>query len=120
MASAAGYMPLANVTTLYSTAPLISRPFPLGPVIGIGLQIYLAQLLFFESCRFAPASLVGPLEYSSVAWACLFGLLIFADVPTAPVVIGGLLVIVSGVSLAISSRRVTQSIVQPSNVDTGS
>jgi len=88
-------------------------------LIGIGLQIYLAQLLFFESCRFAPASLVGPLEYSSVAWACLFGFLIFADVPTAPVVIGGVLVIVSGVALAISSQRVTQSLVEPSNDDTG-
>lgn len=86
-------------------------------LIGIGLQIYLAQLLFFEACRFAPASLVGPLEYSSVAWACLFGFLIFADIPTAQVVLGGVLVIISGVALAISSRRITPSLAEPANVE---
>jgi drug/metabolite transporter (DMT)-like permease len=85
-------------------------------LIGIGLQIYLAQLLFFEACRFAPASLVGPMEYSSVAWACLFGFLIFADTPTTQVVLGGVLVIISGVALAVSSRRVTQSPTESSNV----
>lgn len=74
---------------------------------ALGLQIYLAQLFFFEACRFAPASLVGPLEYSSLAWACLFGLLIFSDVPTPHVLIGGALVIVSGVALAIGLRRMS-------------
>jgi drug/metabolite transporter (DMT)-like permease len=76
-------------------------------LVGIGVQIYLAQLLFFEACRFAPASLVGPMEYSSVAWACLFGFLMFADLPTTPVVIGAALVIVSGVALALGSRQVS-------------
>jgi drug/metabolite transporter (DMT)-like permease len=77
-------------------------------LVGIGVQIYLAQLLFFEACRFAPASLVGPMEYSSVAWACLFGFLMFADLPTMPVVVGSVLVIASGIALALGSRaRVT-------------
>ena len=77
-------------------------------LIGIGLQIYLAQLLFVEACRHAPASLVGPLEYSSVAWACLFGFLIFADLPTLQVAIGGVLVILSGIALAVSSYRASR------------
>jgi drug/metabolite transporter (DMT)-like permease len=76
-----------------------------GLMLALGLQIYLAQLFFFEACRFAPASLVGPLEYSSVVWACILGFLIFADIPSWQVITGGALVIASGVVLAISLRR---------------
>lgn len=82
-------------------------------MLALGLQIYLAQLLFFEACRFAPASLVGPLEYSSLLWAGLFGYLIFSDIPTLPVILGGLLVIVSGVALAVSLRRSARRISAP-------
>jgi drug/metabolite transporter (DMT)-like permease len=83
--------------------------FQWGLLIGLGLQIYLAQLLFFESCRFAPASLIGPLEYSSVAWACLFGFLIFAEIPTTQVVVGSILVILSGVAITLSAHRDSQT-----------
>jgi len=55
----AGFMHWAPPSDLFHWALLMC----------IGLQIYLAQLLFFEACRFAPASLVGPLEYSSVGKA---------------------------------------------------
>ena len=103
-----------SIVFLLLSAAFLHWKGPSGPyqwtlLIGIGLQIYLAQLLFFEACRYAPASLVGPLEYSSVVWACLFGFLIFAEVPTPQVVIGGVLVIVSGVAFALSSYRVLRS-----------
>lgn len=90
-----------SVGVMHWTAP--SSLFQWGLLLSIGLQIYLAQLLFFEACRFAPASLVGPIEYSSVAWACLFGFLIFAELPTLQTVIGSVLVIVSGIALALSA-----------------
>ena len=75
-------------------------------MLALGLQIYLAQLFLFEACRFAPASFVGPMEYSTVIWSCLLGILIFSELPTTHIVIGGLLVIVSGVALAASLRNV--------------
>jgi drug/metabolite transporter (DMT)-like permease len=78
-------------------------------MIGLGLQIYLAQLFFFEACRFAPASLVGPMEYSGVAWACLFGLVVFSDVPTPQIILGSALVIVSGIGLALTLRPVSKA-----------
>jgi drug/metabolite transporter (DMT)-like permease len=73
-------------------------------MLVLGVQIYLAQLFFFEACRFAPASLVGPMEYSGVAWACLFGLVVFSDVPTLRIILGSTLVIISGVGLALTLR----------------
>ena len=41
-----------------------------------------------------------------------FGFLIFADLPTPRVVLGGLLVIVSGIALALSAGRVEISRVE--------
>lgn len=73
----------------------------LALMAAIGLQIYLAQLCFFEACRFAPASVVGPMEYSSLVWAALFGYLLFADIPTIPVFAGAALVIVAGLLLTL-------------------
>lgn len=78
-------------------------------MLALGLQIYLAQLFFFEACRFAPASLVGPMEYSTVIWACLFGSLIFSELPTARIILGGLLVIVSGIAMAVGLRKVSDA-----------
>lgn len=74
-----------------------------GLMIALGAQIYLAQYCFLEACRWAPASIVGPLEYTSVVWSCLLGYLIFADVPTVQLLIGAGLVCASGVALALSA-----------------
>lgn len=71
----------------------------------LGVQIYLAQYFFFEACRLAPASLIGPMEYSSVAWSCILGYLIFADIPTWQTVLGAVLVVGSGVALAIGTHK---------------
>lgn len=70
-----------------------------------GGQVYLALYCFFQACRFAPASLVGPLEYSSVVWAGIFGYLIFANVPTPHLLLGAALVAASGIVLSRSGSR---------------
>lgn len=74
-------------------------------ILMLGVQIYLAQYFFFEACRYAPASLIGPMEYSSVAWSCVLGYLIFADIPTWQTITGAVLVVGSGIALAIGTRR---------------
>lgn len=92
------------------SAPFMSWQSPeslrdLGLMILLGLEICVAQYFFFEACRFAPASIVGPMEYTSVAWACALGFFLFADIPTVNVFVGALMVVVSGVAVALSSRR---------------
>lgn len=75
-----------------------------GLMIALGALIYLAQYFFYEACRHAPASIVGPLEYTSLVWSCLLGYLIFADSLSPHIVIGAVLVSASGVALALSAR----------------
>lgn len=71
----------------------------------LGPQIALAQLCFFQACRRAPASLVGPLEYSTLLWATGLGLILFAEIPTARTLCGMALVLVSGLGLIWVPRR---------------
>lgn len=60
----------------------------------------LAQLTLTAALRFAPVSLVMPMDYSSLIWATLLGILLFQQYPShwtwigAPIVIGSGLVIV--------------------------
>jgi S-adenosylmethionine uptake transporter len=99
MLLSAGFMRWQPPQTLFDSAL----------ILALGLQIYLAQLFFFEACRFAPASLVGPMEYSTVIWACLLGILMFSEMPTLHIVLGGLLITVSGVALAVNSRKISDA-----------
>ena len=41
------------------------------------------------SYRYAPASLVAPLDYTTMIWAFIFGYALFGEVPTIYVFIGG-------------------------------
>ena len=60
----------------------------------------LAQLTLTGALRLAPVALVMPMDYTSLLWATLLGMWLFAELPTpwvwvgAPVIIGSGLVIV--------------------------
>jgi len=70
-------------------------------VIGGGGQFFL-----FEALRRAPASAVAPFEYSLLAWAILWGWLIFGDLPSRHVLVGATIILASGLfMLFIESRR---------------
>ena len=67
---------------------------------GLALAGGLAQLTLTGALRLAPVALVMPMDYTSLLWATLFGLWLFAELPTpwvwagAPIIIGSGLVIV--------------------------
>ncbi|MDE2517746.1 MAG: DMT family transporter [Rhodospirillales bacterium] len=74
----------------------------LGGVAAIG---GLAQFTLFEGARFAPASVLATVEYSSLIWAFLLGALIWGDDPTRPVLLGAALIVAAGVLLLAMERR---------------
>ena len=69
-----------------------------GLIGGVG------QILLTSSYRFAKASTIAPLEYSSMIWAIIFGFWIFGEVPGFTVAIGTLIVIGSGLLIVIRER----------------
>jgi len=57
----------------------------------------IAQIFMTESYRYAEASTVAPFEYTSIIIGVIVGYLAFGNVPTANIVVGGAIVVGSGI-----------------------
>lgn len=60
-------------------------------VMGVGGQVFMTL-----AYRLGPAGLVAPFEYTGLIWATGIGFMWFGDVPTLAVIVGGAVVIASG------------------------
>ncbi len=78
--------------------------FDWAVLLGIGISGGLGQMFFTDSYRHAPASFLAPFDYTAMIWAFLFGYLIFAEVPTAYVVVGALIVSSAGIFVILRER----------------
>jgi S-adenosylmethionine uptake transporter len=93
---------LASAPFLFVTPSL----FQIGLLVLLSLFGGAGQFLMFQGLREAPASVVAPFEYSSLAWATLWGFVIFGDLPSRHVLAGGAIILASGlVMLVIEGRR---------------
>jgi drug/metabolite transporter (DMT)-like permease len=63
---------------------------------GMALAGGLAQLTLTASLRLAPVALVMPMDYTSLLWATLLGVWLFAELPSASVWVGAPVIIASG------------------------
>ena len=78
-----GWQPVASADWIYFVIN--------GVLIGGG------HFLMIETFRHAEAALVAPFKYTTVIWATLFGFVFFTEVPGASMMIGGAVVIASGI-----------------------
>ncbi|AXI48429.1 EamA family transporter [Sulfitobacter sp. SK012] len=74
-------------------------------LILAGLIGGIAQILVTSSLRFAGASVLAPFDYSSMIFASAIGWVVFAEVPTTPILIGAALVIAGGVLIIVRERQ---------------
>ncbi len=70
----------------------------------IGVCGGIGHYLLAVAHRYAPASVLGPFLYQQILYMMLFGYLVFGDLPDAEVVIGGAVVIASGLYLLWRER----------------
>ncbi len=75
----------------------------LAALVGLGMIGGLSHILLTESYRYAPASLVAPLDYTALLWAFLIGYWAFGEVPTITVFVGA--AIVAGAGLFVIWRE---------------
>lgn len=73
--------------------------FAMGAIGGI------AQLLLTGALRWAPVSIVLPMDYSSILWATLLGWLLWGALPIASTWVGAVLIIASGLYIAAREHR---------------
>jgi S-adenosylmethionine uptake transporter len=79
--------------------------FDLGLMLGLGVAGGLGQFFLYEGFRFAPASVVAPVEYTGLVWAFVYGYAIWSDVPQPTVFAGAALIVVSSLGLIWFERR---------------
>ncbi|MEJ7927245.1 DMT family transporter [Sphingobium sp. AN641] len=85
-------------------------PVTWGLLLFIGIVGGLAQLCMTGALRWAPVSVVLPMDYSSIIWATLIGWLVWDDWPLATTWAGAALIVTSGLTIAwrehVRARRV--------------
>lgn len=74
-------------------------------VVTAGVIGAVAQIMVTSSYRFGAASMLAPFDYASMLYAVLIGWVIFAEVPTAPILLGAALVIAGGVLILWRERQ---------------
>jgi len=70
-----------------------------------GLLSVAIQWCLIEGLRLAEAGIVSPFKYSMLVWGMLLGWLVFDEVPTASVLVGGILVVGSGLYIWFRETR---------------
>jgi drug/metabolite transporter (DMT)-like permease len=82
---------------------IMPSPPQLTALITLGMMGGLSHILLTESYRYAPASLLAPLDYTALLWAFLIGYWAFGEVPTVTVFAGA--GIVAGAGLYVIWRE---------------
>jgi drug/metabolite transporter (DMT)-like permease len=104
--------PATLVVLFFTTCvSLASAPFALSkdlpdaglllPLLGAGLAGTLGQLFMTHAYRFAPAGIVATVGYLAVAFAAVFGILLFGHRPGAGSIIGAALIAGSCVGISL-------------------
>jgi drug/metabolite transporter (DMT)-like permease len=72
---------------------------------ALGIYASVGHFALIRAHRFTPAYILSPFIYTQMIWMSLFGYLVFGDVPDRFTVIGGLIVVGSGLYLLMRERR---------------
>lgn len=84
---------------------VMPTPEQFALLIGAGIFGGVGQILLTESYRHADMSVVAPFEYASLILSVLIGYLIFRDVPTIEMLIGGAIVVGSGLFIIYREHK---------------
>ncbi|MTI09145.1 DMT family transporter [Curvivirga aplysinae] len=76
-----------------------------GYLAAAGILGGIGHFLVIKAHEFAPASLLAPFIYTQVIWSVLMGYLQFGDLPDHWTIIGGAIVISSGIYLMVREAR---------------
>jgi len=67
-----------------------------GLMVGLGLLGGVGQFFLTQAFRLAPVAAVAPFDYTAMIWAIVLGVVLFAEWPSTAVVVGAVIVGVSG------------------------
>jgi drug/metabolite transporter (DMT)-like permease len=107
---------MLHSTGFYALAGAAALPFvwtapdgtALALFLALGLFAGLGMFLIVSAYRHADAAAIAPFDYLSMAWAVLFGLLVWGEVPTPSTVAGILVIAASGLMIVQRERHAHQ------------
>lgn len=102
------YFSLSCAVAGLATLPLgwiWPNPMQLTVLIAAGVIGGLAHIVQTSSYRYAPASLVAPLDYTTMIWAFVFGYFLFGELPTVYVYVGSVVVAAAGLFVIWRERQ---------------
>jgi drug/metabolite transporter (DMT)-like permease len=70
-------------------------------LVGAGFAGGIGQLLMTSSYRYADMSVIAPFEYVSLLLTLIIGFLVFGDVPTIAMIIGAIIIVLSGIAVIL-------------------
>jgi drug/metabolite transporter (DMT)-like permease len=77
--------------------------FAVAGMISVG-----ALFCLNRSLRLAPASVVVPYQYTMIVWAVVLGYIVFNDLPSAPTLLGGSIIILTGLYIFVREQKAGQ------------
>lgn len=77
-------------------------------LVTMGIVGSAGQIALTFSLRFAPVSVVAPVDYASLIWATAFGVLLFGSWPSTATWLGTPVVIASGIYIVLRERRLAR------------
>jgi drug/metabolite transporter (DMT)-like permease len=105
------YFSLACAVAGLATWPLgwvWPTPLQLAALIAAGVFGGLAHIVLTASYRYAPASLVAPLDYTTMIWAFVLGYVLFGELPTAYAFFGSAIVAAAGLFMIWRERQLAR------------
>jgi len=79
--------------------------FNLVLALSLGIMGSMGHYFMSQAARHADVAVTSPFEYSSFIFVGIMGYLFFYEIPSKSVVIGGILIIISGVYVAYRERK---------------
>ncbi|UYN99489.1 MAG: DMT family transporter [Devosia sp.] len=73
-------------------------------LIGAGFFGGIGQLFLTSCYRYADMSVIAPFEYVSLILTIAIGFVIFADIPTASMLVGSVIIVASGIAVILRER----------------
>jgi drug/metabolite transporter (DMT)-like permease len=86
---------------------IIPDLFNLTLALSLGIMGSLGHYFMSQAAKNADVAVTSPFEYSSFIFVGLMGYFFFYEIPTNSVIIGGILIIISGVYVAYRERKIS-------------
>ena len=86
---------------------VIPDTFNLILALSLGIMGSMGHFFMSQAARHADVAVTSPFEYSSFIFVGLMGYFFFYEIPSNSVILGGILIIISGVYVAYRERKIS-------------